>query len=132
MAASKRSTFENCLKKIEYDILCGRFKPRERLIESDLMERYNVNRGTLRKVFKDLKFKQLVAYIPNRGVMVLEPSPKEMEDLFNLRVLLENYALETSVKQMDAKILKRVEKYQMVFEGSIKRKKLKNIIDSNG
>jgi len=96
------------------------------------MERYNVNRGTLRKVFKDLKFKQLVAYIPNRGVMVLEPSPKEMEDLFNLRVLLENYALETSVKQMDAKILKRVEKYQMVFEGSIKRKKLKNIIDSNG
>jgi len=132
MAASKRSTFENCLKKIEYDILCGRFKPRERLIESDLMERYNVNRGTLRKVFKDLKFKQLVAYIPNRGVMVLEPSPKEMEDLFNLRVLLENYALEASVKQMDAKILKRVEKYQMVFEGSIKRKKLKNIIDSNG
>ena len=55
-----------------------------------------------------------------------------MEDLFNLRVLLENYTLEASVKQMDAKTLNRVEKYQIVFDNSIKGKKLKDIIDSNG
>ncbi len=131
MVPSKRNSYGPCLKKIEYDILCGRLKPRERLVESDLMERYRVTRGTIRKVFRELEFKQLVFYMPNRGVMVFEPSPKEMEDLFNLRVLLENYALDTAIEQMDAKTLEQVEKYQISFEESIKRNKFKEIFDSN-
>lgn len=131
MASPKRNSYQSTLKKIEDEILSGRFNPRERLVESDLMDRHKVTRGTIRKVFKDLEFKQLVKYIPNRGVMVAEPSREEMKNIFNLRVLLEGYALEVAVSKIDAKTIEQVEKYQIEFEEGIKHNKLKHVIDSN-
>lgn len=130
-SSKKKHVYESCLKEMEYEILCGQLSPRERLIEGDFMERFGVTRGTIRKVFKALEFKQLVRYLPNRGVIVAEATPKEMEDIFNLRVKLENYALETAVEKIDDQVLRQIEEHQISFENAVKGNKLKHILDSN-
>ena len=55
------------------------FRPRERLIENDHMQSYDISKAMVRKIFKELQFKQLANYQKNRGVIVAEPSQKEEE-----------------------------------------------------
>ena len=85
------------------DILCGEYKPRERLVESDLMEKYGATRNAVRNAFKALQAQKLIVHQPNRGVAVAEVTEKDAVDLYRVRVLLESYA----AHQVMAKLAER-------------------------
>ena len=93
MTASRQNNFERVLEILEFKILSSVLKPRERLIERELMEEYGISRGTVRKILKELAVKTLVNHISNRGAVVAEPTTKEVEDIYHTRVLLESYAI---------------------------------------
>jgi DNA-binding GntR family transcriptional regulator len=131
MPASKHHDFEMTLYKIEGDILSGRLMPEQRLIESELMQRYRVTRGTIRKVIKELDFKQLVKHHSNRGAVVANPSKKEMEDIFRARAVLEASAVEGVIRNIDADALLRSAAYAQAFEKAFKEHNLRAMIASN-
>jgi len=131
MTANNENNFNPTLKQLEFDILSGYYKPRERLIEKDLCERYNASRGTVRKVLQELEFKHIIRHFSNRGSTVAEPSKKEMEDIYNTRILLENNAidlLENNIYKLD---LDQLFKYRRAFEKAVEAEDLKGIIESN-
>ena len=131
MARKNSITFEKITEKIEFDILSGHFRPRERLIETDLMTQYKVSRGTIRKALKEIQFKQLIRHHSNRGAHVAEPTKREMEEIYEARVLLETNALTGVIENMDDYTLDLIKKYQKNFEKAVAEGKLSEIISAN-
>jgi DNA-binding GntR family transcriptional regulator len=88
------------LQKLETAILSGYFKPRERLVERDLLAHFDVSRTVIREVLKMLEAKGLVKITPFRGAIVVDLTAEEVEDLFYLRVKLEAIAAGLVVKNI--------------------------------
>ena len=108
MPNKKAKAADIVLEQLEFDILSGVFRPRERLVESDLLHRYQATRGTIRKILKELEYKQLVRHFPNRGATVAEPTKKEMEDIYNTRILLESYAIDHLPTPLEKSVLTQI------------------------
>jgi len=131
MTSSPRNDFERTLEILEYKILSGVLNPRERLIERELTEEYNISTGTVRKILKELVVKNLARHVPNRGAVVTEPTPKEVEDIYHTRMLLENHAIESVIANIDTEQLKKIEEYEVNFEKELKDKNLRGILNYN-
>ncbi|MDR6121378.1 DNA-binding GntR family transcriptional regulator [Bacillus sp. SLBN-46] len=63
--------------------------PGTQLVESSLAEAFGVSRTPIRSVLSRLKYESLVRFIPNRGAFVYCPTPKEAEQIFFVRQILE-------------------------------------------
>jgi DNA-binding GntR family transcriptional regulator len=74
---------------LEEDIVFGRVHPRERLIEDELLARFQTKRHLVRQALVDLERMGLVERVPNRGAMVRAYSAEEVRQLYVVRDLLE-------------------------------------------
>lgn len=80
------------VSRLEEDIVLGRLHPRERLIEDDLIERFQIKRHVARKALVELEHIGVVERIPNRGALVRIYGADEIDQLYVLRILLETQA----------------------------------------
>jgi len=85
-------TVEDLVQRIEEDIVFGVHPPGSRLIENRMAERFQVTRHVLRAAFERLAHQGLVEHTHNRGVEVVEPTPGRIEDLYQVREILETSA----------------------------------------
>lgn len=76
------SSVEAIGKKIADDIVLGRFKPGERLDEVMLACMFNVSRTPVREALKQLAIQRLVVCRPNRGAVVAEMTPEQLDRMF--------------------------------------------------
>lgn len=127
----KQNNFQATLKKVEADILSGVYRPRERLIESDLIERYGTKRGTVRKILKELEIKKYIEYRQNKGAIVSEPSGKEVRDIFHTRLILENSIVEQIITNMNDRILDRAIAFHKEFVKSADERDIANAMHCN-
>lgn len=79
---------------LKEDICAGRFTPGQWLQENELAEKLCVSRSPIREALRQLASDGLVVEIPNKGVFVKEFTRKDIEEIYDLRVLLEDYAIE--------------------------------------
>ncbi|WP_224387658.1 GntR family transcriptional regulator [Pseudonocardia sp. ICBG1293] len=73
-------------------IIEGRFAPGERLNEVDLARELGISRGPLREALQRLAASGLVTLVSHRGAFVRTFSRREIADLFELRIALEEMA----------------------------------------
>ena len=73
-------------------ILGGSFLPGERLVEEDLAHRVGVSRTSIRDSLRRLAGEGLVRTEANRGTFVAEMSSEEIDEIFQLRAVLEGHA----------------------------------------
>src|ERR1700687_1858399 len=96
---SKRGTMsEPTLKLRVYEgikqlILSGKLRPGQKLAERDLGERLKVSRTPIREALGRLVQDGLVESRPQRGHFVREVDAKTVEDLYDLREMLEKHAI---------------------------------------
>lgn len=83
---------------IRRDIIFGRLKPDERLRLEALRKRYAVSVTTLREVLNRLVSEGFVVAEGQRGFEVAPVSDHNLNEIANLRILLESYALELSFR----------------------------------
>ncbi len=131
MPKIRKEKFQEALDKLEMDILVGTYRPRERLIESEVMQKQGITRNAVRNIFKELQIKGLVRHIPNRGVVVAEVETKEVKALYSMRVLLENHALDLVLKQIDDSKITEIVRSSLEFEKAVKRKNFKDAVKAN-
>ena len=95
-AAGKRSDMgvPEVVGALEFDILFGRLKPRERLIEDALMLRFGAKRHVVRRALDELVKLGVVVRAPSRGVTVRDFSAQEVEEVYELRDLLQGHAVQ--------------------------------------
>jgi DNA-binding GntR family transcriptional regulator len=73
-------------------IVDGRLEPGRRLKEEELARELGISRTPIREALLMLQAEGLVDAIPNRGAMVSVHTPEDLDDLYQLRALLEGYA----------------------------------------
>jgi DNA-binding GntR family transcriptional regulator len=74
-------------------VLSGRFSPGERLTEEYLAEQLGVSRTPVREALHKLETEGLIKPLETRGFVVSRDSRDDIEELFELRSILEGYAL---------------------------------------
>jgi DNA-binding GntR family transcriptional regulator len=80
---------DDVLEELRAAILRGEFAPRQRLIETELTERYAVSRFVLRNALTRLASEGLVELQPNRGARVREITLGEAIEITEVRRALE-------------------------------------------
>lgn len=102
-----KNTAYNVLKQM---ILTGHLKPGQKLAERDLTERLRISRTPLREALSRLEQEGLVISKPQRGYFVLEIDAKMIEDLFDLREVLDGFAIRLAIRRMTAEELEELER----------------------
>src|SRR4051794_41593164 len=73
-------------------IVDGRLEPGRRLKEEELARELGISRTPVREALLMLQAEGIVDAIPNRGAVVRVHTPEDLDDLYQLRALLEGYA----------------------------------------
>ncbi|MBD3881434.1 GntR family transcriptional regulator [Phormidium tenue FACHB-886] len=82
------------------EILSGALVPGARLLETDLSERLQLSRGTIRAALQQLIYEGLVIQFPYRGCMVAGLSSQDAWELYTLRNALEGLAARLAAEAM--------------------------------
>jgi DNA-binding GntR family transcriptional regulator len=90
---------EQIEKEVRSAIIKGRFKPGERLIESSIAAEMGVSRAPVREVLSALEREGLVVNIPRRGNFVVDFTQKDIEEIYNFRLILEIGALRNAMQR---------------------------------
>lgn len=88
-SATKQKASEAIFHALRLEIAFGQLKPRERLIEHDLCKRFGTSNHNVRQAFELLDRVGLVERRANRGVEVKALTAVELNDLYEVRVLLQ-------------------------------------------
>lgn len=71
----------------------GDLKPGTKLSEETIAAEFEVSRNTLREAFTVLAGEDLVYKVPNRGVFVIDPGPREVQEIYQTRRFIEPSAI---------------------------------------
>lgn len=81
------------VKVLRSQILGGKYRPGERLNESQIAREFNVSRIPVREALSQLQEQGLVMNHERRGMFVMQLSPEEVQQINSLRLVLETEAM---------------------------------------
>jgi DNA-binding GntR family transcriptional regulator len=114
---------ERVYEHIKASILSGHLNPGEKLTEEHLAKTLGVSRTPVREALHKLDSEGLIKVRKKRGFVVSRDSKEEVEELFELRSILEGYALRVISETVLGETLRRPERFIQNAEEALKRKK---------
>jgi DNA-binding GntR family transcriptional regulator len=87
------SLVELAVSRLRREILGGSTDPGQRLVEEQLTRRMGISRGPLREALRRLAEQGLVEHLPRRGVRVATLSAADVQELYEVREVLERHAV---------------------------------------
>ena len=93
-------------------ILTGEFRPGQKINESEIAVNLGISRSPVREAFRILEIDGLITTLPRKGSYITDISLKDLEELFEIRKILECYALDCIKKRAK----KSPEKIQPMIE----------------
>jgi DNA-binding GntR family transcriptional regulator len=117
--------------RLKKAILTGELKPRERLVESDLIDMFNLKRFSVRKAIQELANQGFVELVPNKGGRVADFTDKEIEDIYVVRMSLEHLAAELAIRNLTPEKLVRLREIQKEFVDAVNRGDVEEYVFKN-
>jgi DNA-binding GntR family transcriptional regulator len=90
-------------------ILSGRLTPGERLTEEHLAKQLGISRTPIREALHKLESEGLIKALATRGFITADDSREEIEELFEIRAVLEGYALRVICERVTEPVLADLE-----------------------
>ncbi|ASP35489.1 GntR family transcriptional regulator [Labrenzia sp. VG12] len=100
---------ETIAAAVEADILNGVFKPGEDLKQGDIAVRFAVSRIPVRDALQLLASRGLIEHVPNRRARIICLNRKEIDEVFDLRLLLETDCLRQAIGHLTPADLDRID-----------------------
>ena len=97
------------VKMLSADILAGKYRPGDRLNESQIARELNISRIPVREALSQLQEQGLVQNRERRGMFVTDIGPQEVAQISSLRVILETEALRLARTNMTPPMAVRLE-----------------------
>lgn len=97
----KRALSDDVASRLRTAILNGAFAPGERLREEALARALGVSRGPVREALVELERQGLVVINRNRGAVVAQLSRDDLEELYTLRLAIEELAIRRAAEACD-------------------------------
>jgi DNA-binding GntR family transcriptional regulator len=92
-----RTVKETLVETLRDEIVQGDHTPGQYLRLEEIAARFDVSTMPVREALRDLEAEGLVTSFPHRGAMVTRLSPDELEDIYDMRVVLEEMATRLAV-----------------------------------
>ena len=87
-----RTVKSSLVENLRDEIVLGELVPGQRLRLEDIASRYDVSTMPVREALRALETEGLVEVFPHRGAVVTELSTDDLEDIYDIRELLEEKA----------------------------------------
>ena len=97
-------------------ILRGELAPGERLMEIHLAQRLGVSRTPVREAIRKLELEGLVLMIPRKGAVVAEITISDLEDVLEVRMTLEELAVNMPASGLRENSLKKSGSYLKILK----------------
>ena len=94
---------DHIFEKLQQAIYSGKLKSGERLTEKKIAEELGVSRTPVREALYRLTSLGLIKMIPHRGFLISRWSSKEIEDVIELRSVLEAFAGRLAIRHISEK-----------------------------
>ncbi len=79
---------EQIATKLSERIVSGSYTPGQRVMEQSVAEEFEVSRGPVREALRLLEKEGLVMILPRRGAQVTNPTIQEVNEIFDIRAML--------------------------------------------
>jgi DNA-binding GntR family transcriptional regulator len=125
------SVRERTYEFLKSSVLSGHFNPGERLTEEHLAKKLGVSRTPVREALHKLESEGLIKALETRGFIVSRDSKDEVEELFELRAILEGYALRIISERISKEDLERLNGFIERAENALKRERIEEVFKWN-
>ena len=99
-AIPRQSLTSAVAEKLRDQIIRGEIAEGAQLRQDVIAGQYRVSRIPVREALRQLDAEGLITIVPNRGAIVPELSPSDIEELFAIRALLEPEVLKLSIPRL--------------------------------
>lgn len=125
------SAREKTYDYLKTNILSGHFVAGERLAEEHLAEELGVSRTPVREALHKLEQEGLIEPLESRGFCVPRDSLDEIEDLFDIRTVLEGYTLKIICERITDEQLAMLEEIIDKADDALRRKRIDEVFQWN-
>lgn len=116
---------------LKTSILSGLLSPEERLTEEHLAEMLGVSRTPVREALYKLESEGLIQQLETRGFIVSGDSKEEVEELFEIRAILEGYALRITSARITEESLQQLSESIKKAEVALKAHQINDVFKWN-
>ncbi len=117
----RQSVPESLRDSLQERILSGEFREGDALIQDAIAEEYDVSRMPVREALRQLEACGLVVMRTHKGAVVTSLPTEQIEELFELRAMLECDILVRAIKRMTDKDITEAREILSDLESSYKR-----------
>jgi len=122
---------EKVYEYLKSTILSGRFNPGERLTEEHLARKMGVSRTPVREALHKLESEGIIKALETRGFIVSGDSKDEVEELFEIRAILEGHALRFISGKISDEDLEQLNECIEKAEGALKKRRIDEVFKWN-
>ncbi|MEU3308937.1 GntR family transcriptional regulator [Nocardiopsis sp. NPDC006832] len=113
------SDADRVASRLRQAIVAGDFAPRQRLVETDLIEMFDASRGAVRAALATLTVEGLVEKIRNRGARVRAVDLDEALEIVEVRAALESMCAARAAERVDDAGMARLRDLGEVMRGAV-------------
>ncbi|MFC2058257.1 GntR family transcriptional regulator [Chloroflexota bacterium] len=122
---------ETIVEKLREDIVSGRLRPNERLIETDIALKMDISRTPVREALKLLETQGYLSKLPNGGLIVTDHSPSQIRNLYEVREALETVALRLACQRATGEEIRRAEELHARILDAVGERDINQFIELN-
>jgi DNA-binding GntR family transcriptional regulator len=115
-------TYSRVREKLREDIISGYFASGKRLKIAELVARYGVSQMPIREALQQLQGEGIIIIEPNKGAHVRQIDEHFLENMYDIRLLIEVYLTVKSVDHLTSKELSQLQLIQTQYEKSASKK----------
>lgn len=109
----KKTTAQKIEEELKIDILTGKRRNGQRIVEQELCDSYGISRTPVREILRRIEAEGLIETVPNRGAFVRGFTEQDIDDFFYLKSLLEVQCVRWAITRITDEELNTLEE---IFE----------------
>jgi DNA-binding GntR family transcriptional regulator len=127
LAKEKEKTY----RRLKEYLLSGRIEPGGRVHQKMCAEALNVSRTPVREALQRLASEGLVESIEDRGFRMVQLNVDELEELFDMRSVLEAFAMRQICQKISPETIVKLSQYIEESEAALNRQDPQGVFESN-
>ncbi len=128
----RASAKDKIFQSLRADIISQRLKPGQAIREDELAQKYGVSRTPIREMLRRLEHEDLVRIVPNVGVYVSELTPKDIEEVLDLRIWLETAAARAAASRVTEENFKQLDEIDKLLDLAVEKQDSIVSFDADG
>lgn len=130
MAPIERATYKDYVIEHIYEALQeSRYRPGDRVTESHIAKELGISRAPIREALSELVSAGLLVYRPQIGNFVASMSPREIIDAYEVRGVLEGFAVSRALEGFSEEDIYGLEQMSGLMEKYAAKKKQRRLIE---